>query len=257
MAIGIAGTEFVIEYNEIYNVCNETADAGAIYGGRYPHLRDNYIRYNYFHDIANRINMGYAINTVYFDDLWSAAEVYSNVFYNVERAALIGGGRDSEFKNNIFIDCGSSIYIDSRGEKYVDNMEEFRKTDIYRNIFYSPFRSEKWKKAFPEIYNMFEIPGEGFDSESFEKTTLKNEAFLPAGNSIIENVYINTNLPGFSDTAKELTTVDNNIVIQENDVNNVFYDYNNRYFGVKSDSVLYEQLKNFDDLKFDLIGVQR
>ena len=104
---------------------------------------------------------------------------------------------------------------------------------------------------------MFEIPGEGFDSESFEKTTLKNEAFLPAGNSIIENVYINTNLPGFSDAAKELTTVDNNIVIQENDVNNVFYDYNNRYFGVKSDSVLYEQLENFDDLKFDLIGVQR
>lgn len=257
MAMSVGGMEFIVEYNEIYDVCRETADSGAIYAGRHPQFRNNVIRYNYFHDISQEIDTGYAVVTVYFDDLWSAADVNSNIFYNVDRAGLIGGGRDSGFKNNIFMNCGASVAIDSRGERYVGAMEAFRETDIYRNIFYSPFRSAIWRKEFPEIYDMFENPGTGYDAVSFAETTLKDEAFLPAGNSINENVFINTNSPSLSGSAEELTEVEGNIRLTTNEAKNIFSSYENQYFNVKAGSLIFDMLPDFDAPEFDKIGVQR
>jgi len=246
-----------MEYNEIYDVCLETADSGAIYAGRHPQFRNNVIRYNYFHDISKKTDTGYAVVAVYFDDFWSAADVNSNIFYKVDRAGFIGGGRDSGYKNNLFIECKQSVVIDSRGEKYIGDMESFRERDVYRNIFYSPFRSEIWRKEFPEIYDMFENPGSGYDAESFAEATLKDEAFLPMGNSIIENVFIETPTQALSGSVQELTEVSGNVRLTLAEAKSSFSDYEGQYFGVKKDSIIHTTLPNADLPEFDKIGVQR
>jgi hypothetical protein len=113
MAIGFSGNDNLIEYNEIYDVCYESNDAGAIYCGRNWTMRGNVIRYNYLHDISGFEGKGCV--GIYLDDAFSSADIIGNVFRKVTRAMMIGGGRDNNVINNIFIDCSPSIHIDARG----------------------------------------------------------------------------------------------------------------------------------------------
>lgn len=263
MAIGIGGIDFIIEYNDIYNVCNETADAGAIYGAQYQYLRNNVIRYNYFHDITQNVDTGYAIVAVFFDDMWSAADVRSNIFHNVDLPVKINGGGYMEIKNNLMLDCKGGVVIDPIGERlYVGNMEKFRQTSTYKNLFYSPARSELWQKEFPDVYNMFDTVAEGTDSTAFNEITLTDDAFLPYGNKVIDNVYfatsfLNMQIADLGGAAKTLTTVSGNETKYLSKPKDWFIDYDAKYFGVKKDSGLYKSLPNFDAPEFDKIGVQR
>ena len=50
-AIYLKGNEHILEYNEVYRVCQETGDAGALHTGRDWTWRGNIIRYNYWHDL--------------------------------------------------------------------------------------------------------------------------------------------------------------------------------------------------------------
>jgi len=110
MAIGWAGNENIIEFNEIHSVVLETNDAGAIYSGRDPSMQGNIIRYNYFHDIG-RIT-GHGVASVYFDDGHCGNTVYGNIFYRACKpgrgnfgAVFIHGGRYNTIENNIFLEC--------------------------------------------------------------------------------------------------------------------------------------------------------
>lgn len=88
MALGLAGVQNIIEYNEIYNVCTETSDVGAIYGGRTWMSQGHKIRCNYMHDITKNIGIttGATVSCVYLDDMFSSARIYNNIFENVTRA---------------------------------------------------------------------------------------------------------------------------------------------------------------------------
>ena len=107
------GMENIMEYNEIHYVCQESNDAGTIYAGRSRTLRGNIIRYNYLHDISGFEGKGCV--GVYLDDAFSGAEVTGNIFKNVTESVKIGGGRDNNVINNIFVDCAHSLEIDARG----------------------------------------------------------------------------------------------------------------------------------------------
>ena len=113
MAVGFGGNDNLIEFNEIYDVCYETNDGGAIYTGRDWTMRGNSIRFNYLHDISGFEGKGCV--GVYFDDAFSSADVTGNIFNRVTEAMKIGGGRDNNVINNIFIDCVPSLEIDARG----------------------------------------------------------------------------------------------------------------------------------------------
>jgi hypothetical protein len=45
----------------------------------------------------------------------SGTEISGNVFYQVTRAAFLGGGRDQHVENNIFVDCRPAVQLDGRG----------------------------------------------------------------------------------------------------------------------------------------------
>ena len=113
MAAWFHGNDHLIEYNEIFDVSYESNDAGAIYSGRNWTYRGNVIRYNYLHDISGFEGKGCV--GIYLDDAFSSADVIGNIFNKVTETVKIGGGRDNNVLNNIFIDCLPSLEIDARG----------------------------------------------------------------------------------------------------------------------------------------------
>lgn len=144
-AIQFSGNNNVMEYNEIYRVCLESNDAGAIYTGRNWTMLDNQIRYNYFHDIKGFENKG--CMGVYLDDFFCGTTVFGNVFRNVSRAAMVGGGNYNTIENNLFIDCDPCIHLDARGENWAkyyfegsDNeLKQGMKAIDYKSKYYSKY----------------------------------------------------------------------------------------------------------------------
>jgi hypothetical protein len=106
------GNDHLIEFNEIHHIALETGDVGAIYTGRDYTCRGNRIRHNYIHHTGG---VGMGSMGVYMDDCVSGAEIYGNVFLKVQRAAFLGGGRDHQVCNNIFVDCDFAVELDGRG----------------------------------------------------------------------------------------------------------------------------------------------
>jgi len=113
------GNDHILEYNEIYDVCKETGDAGAFYQGRDWTQRGNVIRYNYFHDVRGvQSQEGFTdVMSIYMDDFASGTTVMGNIFVNGGRTIMIGGGRDNLVENNLFIDGHPSIHVDARSRR--------------------------------------------------------------------------------------------------------------------------------------------
>jgi parallel beta-helix repeat protein len=125
-AICFSGNNNVMEYNEMFRVCRESNDAGAIYAGRDWTMLDNQIRHNYLHDIRGFENNGCV--GVYLDDFFCGTTIYGNVFKNVSRAAMVGGGNYNIIENNLFIDCDPCIHLDARGEGWAKTFFEGKDT---------------------------------------------------------------------------------------------------------------------------------
>ena len=126
-AIIYGGNEHLFEYNNVYRVLLETGDAGAYYTGRDWTTQGNVLRYNYTHDLGpgttetkNADEAVSGANTMgfYFDDCDCGDEVYGNVFHNIARGILVGGGRDHPIRNNVFSRCAIGISIDCRGMRW-------------------------------------------------------------------------------------------------------------------------------------------
>ena len=112
MGIHFSGNDHVIEGNELFNVCHESNDAGAMYAGRDWSMRGTVIRRNFLHHINGFEGRGCV--GVYLDDMFCGTEITQNVFYQVTRAAFIGGGRDCTVADNVFVDCTRALHIDAR-----------------------------------------------------------------------------------------------------------------------------------------------
>lgn len=166
-----AGNNHIIEKNEINNACYESNDAGAIYSGRNWTFRGNIIRYNYIHDLMGHENKGCV--GLYFDDAVSSAEVYGNMFANIPYIGLLlGGGRDFDIHDNSFFNCNMSIMYDMRAATW-KNMCENGGGRLAERLAEIDYRSDIWKKAYPELYTIEE-----------------NDKLMPLGNKIKNNTVI-------------------------------------------------------------------
>jgi len=203
MAIYFSGNDHLMEFNEIYDVCYESNDAGAVYAGRSWTMRGNIFRYNYLHEISGFQGKGCV--GVYLDDMFCGTEIYGNVFNRVTRAAMIGGGRDNSITNNIFIDCVPSVHVDARGlgwyAVYVNPLHkeaEFDSTISGINYFKPPYSTR-----YPQLLEIF-----------------NDEPAAPKGNIISSNVCSGGNwdkASGFwemsiESKARPYLTMENNIV---------------------------------------------
>jgi hypothetical protein len=233
-AIFFSGNEHIIEYNEIYNVCMETSDAGVIYAGRDWTMRGNAVRYNFIHNAVDTWG-GESINGVYLDDLFSSARVYGNVFYNVENAILFGGGRDNSFENNIVLESPSrALFLDERGIGwYAGNIEKHNKVPLGK----IPYREEPWKSRYPELVNILEDNPE-----------------LPKRNVVQNNVVYGDAAIDIAEKVKQYGTVRNNVRFDSKDEIG-FVNYNGMDFELLNKSIVYKRLSRFSPIPFNKIGL--
>ena len=146
-----SGNEQWIERNEIYGVCRESNDVGAIYTGGNWTMRGNVIRQNYLHDMNGY--QGYCCVGVYLDDMFSSADITENFFRNVKIPVMIGGGRDNRVVNNLFADCRWCIDLDARALDWAHRaadmwQEEIREKGTISGVDY---RSPKWAERYPSL----------------------------------------------------------------------------------------------------------
>jgi hypothetical protein len=145
MAIMWGGNDHLFEFNEFHSVVHGANDAGIMYAGYNPAMRGHMIRYNYFHHVYGREGRG--CNGVYLDDMFCSATIFGNVFYQVPRAAFIGGGHDNVVENNIFVDCRPAVHVDARmmgwAAASVPIMKQ-RLEDV-------PYKEEPWRSRYPQL----------------------------------------------------------------------------------------------------------
>ena len=227
VAMGSSGWDHVFEYNDISQVCRDTADSGAIYiGGGFA--KTNYIRYNYFHDLAMiDTNTGMQMQAVYLDDEASNNWVYGNFFYDVDSVALYGGGRFNTFVNNVMLNCKKPFVFDNRGMTWQTNAVE--------GFLSTLEKASQWAEKYPQLLQFEDDPG-----VPKYNTIAGNVEYKSAGYNINENVV-------------QHGTVENNIELKNT---NSFADYKNGDFTVLKDSEITKKIPDFEIVDFNRIGLR-
>lgn len=238
-AISYEGNDHVFEYNDMHDLCLEMSDVGVIGTGTDWTYRGNVIRYNYIHDIPERPYPG--VIGVYFDNCASSARVFGNVFCNMTKPVMIGGGRDHVIENNIFIDCTIPVYMDNRGLRW----GHFRPGGpMYETLDSVPYRKAPWSTRYPDLARiMDELPQ------------------APLGNVLVRNVSYRS---GWQDPEKACrATFGSNIdrkymIIKDNYVTNDdpgFVDARNGNFELRGDSIIFQKIPMFVKIPFGKIGL--
>lgn len=228
MAMGFGGNDHLIEFNEIHSVSYESNDAGAIYTGRNWTMRGTVIRHNYLHHINGFEGRGCV--GVYLDDQFSGTLIYGNLFYNVTRAAMIGGGRDCTIENNIFVDCVPATHVDARGLGWAASGFEGLKASLLK----SPHKASPWKERYPQLVNI-----------------LDEDPMAPKGNVIARNVCVGGRWGDFEAKAKPMVTFQDNLLDQDP----LFVDAEKLNFQLRDDSPAYKL--GFKKIPIEQIGLYK
>jgi len=228
MAVSFGGNDHVIEFNEIYDVCLESNDAGAIYAGRDWTMRGTVIRHNYLHEITGFRDRGCV--GVYLDDMFCGTQIYGNLFYRVTRAAFIGGGRDCTIENNIFVDCRPALHIDARAMNWASYHVETTMTDRLKAM---PYTSELWRQRYRRLVNI-----------------LADEPAAPKGNLVARNIFVGGRWDGVRTEAKPYVTFADNSIDQEG----LFEGTPPQTFRLRDDAPVYEL--GFKPIPIEKIGLR-
>jgi hypothetical protein len=179
-AILFTGNEHLIEFNEIHHIALETGDVGAIYTGRDYTYRGNRIRNNYIHETGG---VGMGSMGIYMDDCVSGTEISGNVFYKVQRAVFLGGGRDHKVTNNIFVDCNPAVQLDARGLDSSPVWREMVNDTMRKSLNQIPLTL--YRERYPEMKELDRYYGVP-EGKSIEGTEFKGVP--PEGNVVANNV---------------------------------------------------------------------
>jgi len=194
MAMGFGGNDHLIELNEIHSVCYESNDAGAIYTGRNWSMVGTVMRNNYLHHINGREGKGCV--GMYLDDQFGGTQMSGNLYFNVTRAAMIGGGRNCSMDNNIFVGCNPSTHVDARGLGWASGGEP----GMVKSLTDLPYKQSPWKEKYPWLL-----------------TLLDDEPMAPKYNTIARNISVGGRWGDFEGKAKPLVTFTDNTIVDKVD----------------------------------------
>jgi hypothetical protein len=186
-------------------------------------MRGTVIRYNYLHHINGFEGRGCV--GVYLDDQFSGTEISGNVFYEVTRAAMVGGGRDCTIANNIFVDCVPAVHVDARGLGWAGRGMGGLKAKLTK----FPYKQPPWSTQYPELVNI-----------------LDDDPMAPKGNVIARNICVGGKWDSFAAQAKPLITFEDNLL----DADPRFVDAEELDFRLRKDSPAW-------DLGFRRIPVEK
>jgi len=231
------GNENIIEFNEFYDLLQSVDDSGGIYAGRTWFWRGNQIRNNYFHDFYGASG-GVGLGAIYFDDSLSGNSVTGNVFYNIPgRAMWAEAGSDITVENNIMVNVGTPVRFADRGNNKIPYSEYKVQNPTNKHVTTAnevPYTSKAWLDKYPVLKN--------FDNEF---------VVAPHRNSIRNNVMVKSGSNDISPNVISQGTFENNIPMQDPG----FVDLENGDFTLKADAPVYTQLPEFEDVKFERMGV--
>ena len=230
-AILLGGNEHLIEFNEIYDVCYETGDVGAFYMGRDWTARGTQIRHNYFHDIHGPGL--YGAMAVYLDDAASGTSVIGNIFYRSGRAAFIGGGRDNQIENNIFVECDPSVHVDARGLNWMRASVEENGV-LRQRLAAMPYQRPPWSERYPQLL-----------------TLLDDQPGAPKGNVVERNIRVGGKWLNVDKAAAPWVSPTNNWVDREPG----FVNAERLDFRLRKDAPA--RAIGFRDIPVDEIGLER
>ncbi len=258
IAVAWEGPNTIIEYNEVYNVCNEASDAGALNVGRGYTSYGTVIRYNYIHDLGNEElgSQGEFAIGIYWDDGMSGQTAYGNIIADVYGWGFsLGGGRDHKVYNNVIINCTQyALYYDSRCRdgQYGGVNEWFGKT-MDRSVIYDPIKTicsnEYWKEHFPHLSELIVDPTE----ENKDDPML---AINPANSYVANNVLYLTIENGW----ESFVTLEDVVRFSEVHDNYVlegltdFPGYMQSEYRMKENAEIRELIPDFEIIPFDEIG---
>jgi len=176
------GNDHLIEFNESHHIAFETGDVGAIYTGRDYTFRGNKVRHNFIHHTGSH---GTGSMGVYMDDFASGTEIYGNVFYRVRRAVYVGGGRDHQVVNNVFVECGPAVEIGGRGLSAAPVWRSFLQGAMRNALAAVP--ANLYRERYPALKSLdvFYGPpgGPGIYGDAFKGVP-------PEGNVVAQNVCV-------------------------------------------------------------------
>jgi hypothetical protein len=202
--------------------------------------RGNVVRHNYIHDIPERPYPG--VCGVYFDNCASSAEVFGNVFHNVPKAVMIGGGRDHVVANNVFIDCAVPVYMDNRGLRWGHFREGGPMYELLDKVNHD---EPPWSTRYPKLARILdEIPQ------------------APLGNTLVRNVSVRCDWRDPEEVCRSM--FQNNIerpymevadnYVTEDDPG--FVDMAAGDFRLREDSIVFEEVPGFRQIPFEDIGLR-
>ena len=204
------GNYHVIKNNEIHHVILESSDAGVMYAGRDYTTRGNIFDHNYVHHCANFDSHSKKRNImgIYNDDCLSGNIMINNFFYLVEKAIMLGGGRDFLVNNNVFVNCTPAINIDSRcatnNDMWINMVNGTLRTN-FNKVWNNENTRSIYLKAYPELqvisdyYKKYDIPKIPFSGNltynlffntknvSIDATSKANGTILNIGNYFLVN----------------------------------------------------------------------
>lgn len=232
-AILMGGNDHEVAFNEIYRVCTQTGDAGAVYMGRNFTMRGTVIHHNHFHDIGPTLTTkeGFVdVMAVYLDDCFCGTVIEGNIFERAGRATMIGGGRDNTISNNLFIGCNPAIHVDARGTGWAKFWFDGRDSYLMDGLKEVPYNQPPYSTRYPHLANI-----------------LEDEPALAKYNILTRNVIIGNGKPidwldGLSE--KSVTWTGNTVVKQASEVS-----LDPKSFRVKA--------PGFSPIPYHQIGLQR
>jgi hypothetical protein len=155
IAILFSGNDHLISQNEIFDVCKETGDAGAIYTGRDWTARGTVIERNHIHDIPANVLQGGTIG-IYLDDQASGITVRGNLLERVDVAVLIGGGRDNLVEGNKFVATPIAIHLDARGKGWQKTMTDDPNGTLRKLLAEIPYNHAPYRERYPHLANILD-----------------------------------------------------------------------------------------------------
>lgn len=231
VGIDYRGNEHTIEYNEVFNVCWETEDTAAIYTARHWSGRGTKVQYNFIHHIRGVGHVG--AQGIYLDDVASGSLIRGNVFYKVQRAFMVGGGRDNVIENNLAVDCDHAIYADARG--LTKQKRSAAPGGLWRRYLAEvPHTSDVWAKKYPKLVNILEDnPG------------------APKGNVMQNNVFVRCGRFEITPRFRRFSKIGASWQTQADPG---FVDIGKMDFALKADSPVFTKLPGFKATQFGKIG---
>lgn len=258
VAIQFSGNNIKIINNEIFNVCYETDDCGAIYAMRDWTKRGNIVDNNYISGIGK--GGGHGAAAVYLDDVLSSVDITNNLFIDSgKRVLLLGGGRDNVVKHNILIDSPIGIYLDDRGlnwaskQTYGPNGSIFATfKNIWQKLENNEYAKQKWEETYPQIAGAYikkDVDGieHVYDAHGHDFAN-------PEGNTFTENIFVDVD--DITQVTKSgFDNIDEDNISLESISDIGFTNYEGKDFTFADKSKILDELPNFRGFDATKVGL--